>query len=238
MIRIGIDLGGTKTEGAAMSASGELLARERMPTPHDYAGTLDVIAALVARLESDHGPARIGVCHPGSLSPATGRIRNSNSHWLNDRPLGKDLDRHLGRPVRLANDADCFALSEARDGAGAGRRVVFGAILGTGVGGGIVIDGRLLDGAQGIAGEWGHNPLPWPKADELPGPPCWCGLKGCIETWLSGPGMAKDHARRTGDEVDARTIAASKHPTCRDTMERYVDRLARAFACVINLLGS
>lgn len=173
---------------------------------------------------------------PGSLSPATGRIRNSNSHWLNDRPLGKDLDRHLGRPVRLANDADCFALSEARDG---GRRGPAGRLRCH------PRHGRrrrhrdrrrLLDGAQGIAGEWGHNPLPWPKADELPGPPCWCGLKGCIETWLSGPGMAKDHARRTGDEVDARTIAASKHPTCRDTMERYVDRLARAFACVINLL--
>lgn len=192
MIRIGIDLGGTKTEGAAMSASGELLARERMPTPHDYAGTLDVIAALVARLESDHGPARIGVCHPGSLSPATGRIRNSNSHWLNDRPLGKDLDRHLGRPVRLANDADCFALSEARDGAGAGRRVVFGAILGTGVGGGIVIDGAFWMAPRALPANGATTPCPGPRRTNCPARPA-----GAASRAVSRPGCRGRAWRRT-----------------------------------------
>jgi fructokinase len=236
MIRIGIDLGGTKTEGAAMNAAGEVLARERRPTPPDYAGTLDTIAALVARLEADHGPARIGVGHPGSISPVTGRLRNANSQWLNDRPLGADLEGRLDRPVRLANDADCFALSEARDGAGAGARIVFGAILGTGVGGGIVIDGKLLDGAQRIAGEWGHNPLPWPRDDERPGPVCWCGQTGCIEAWLSGPALAADHARRTGVETDACTLALSDDADARASLERHADRLARAFASVVNLI--
>jgi len=236
MIRIGIDLGGTKTEGVAMNAAGELLARERRPTPPDYAGVLDTIAALIARLEAEHGPARIGVCHPGSLSPSDGCIRNANSQWLNGRPLGEDLEHRLDRPVRLANDADCFALSEASDGAAAGQRIVFGVILGTGVGGGIVIDGRLLEGAQRIAGEWGHNSLPWPRPDEVPGPACWCGLHGCIETWLSGPGLANDHARRTGETRAAHEIAASDTPACRDSMARHADRLARALASVVNLV--
>ncbi|MEA1943715.1 MAG: ROK family protein [Pseudomonadota bacterium] len=236
MIRIGIDLGGTKTEGVAMNAAGEVLARERVSTPPDYDGALDMIAALIARLEAGHGPARIGIGHPGSSSPADGRMRNANSRWLNGRPLGEDLERRLGRPVRLANDADCFALSEARDGAGAGHAIVFGVILGTGVGGGIVIDGRLLDGAQRIAGEWGHNPLPWPHENEIPGPACWCGLNGCIETWLSGPGLAQDHARHTGEMLEACEIARSDDPACRDSMARYADRLARALASVINLI--
>jgi fructokinase len=236
MIRIGIDLGGTKTEGVAMNAAGEVLARERVPTPPDYDGALDMITALVARLEAAHGPAHIGVGHPGSVSPADGRMRNANSRWLNGRPLGEDLEGRLGRPVRLANDADCFALSEARDGAGAGAGLVFGVILGTGVGGGIVIDGKLLEGAQRIAGEWGHNPLPWPAPEEVPGPACWCGQSGCIETWLSGPGLAQDHARQAGAALEAREIALSDDPACRDSMARHADRLARALASVVNLI--
>ena len=236
MIRIGIDLGGTKTEGVAMSADGALLSRDRVPTPPDYATALDTIAALVARLEAGHGPARIGIGHPGSVSPAGGRMRNANSQWLNGRPLGEDLEARLDRPVRLANDADCFALSEARDGAGAGHRIVFGVILGTGVGGGIVIEGKLLGGAQRIAGEWGHNPLPWPAPEEVPGPACWCGLNGCIETWLSGPGLAQDHANRTGETLAARDIALSDAPACRGSVERYAGRLSRALASVVNLI--
>ncbi len=166
----------------------------------------------------------------------TGHIRNANSQWLNGRALGSDLEARLDRPVRLANDADCFALSEARDGAAAGAGIVFGVILGTGTGGGIVIDGKLLDGAQRIAGEWGHNPLPWPQPDEYPGPQCWCGQTGCLETWLSGPGIAQDHARRTGITLTALEIARSPDPACQDSMARHADRLARALASVVNLI--
>lgn len=236
MIRIGIDLGGTKIEAAAMNAAGDILARERRPTPGSYGALLDTIVALIAHLESDYGPAKVGVGHPGSLSPKTGHIRNANSQWLNGRALGSDLEARLDRPVRLANDADCFALSEARDGAAAGAGIVFGVILGTGTGGGIVIDGKLLDGAQRIAGEWGHNPLPWPQPDEYPGPQCWCGQTGCLETWLSGPGIAQDHARRTGTTLTALEIARSPDSACRHSMARHADRLARALASVVNLI--
>jgi len=236
MIRIGIDLGGTKTEAAAMSGDGDILARERVATPADYAGTLDMIAALVARMEGEFGPSRVGIGHPGSLGPQTGLVRNANSTWLNGRPLKQDIEARLGGTVRMANDANCFALSEARDGAGADLRTVFGVILGTGVGGGIVIDGQPLGGAQGIAGEWGHNPLPWPTAGEQDGPACWCGKSGCIEAWLSGPGLSEDHARHYGERLDARTILNANNTACRDSAARHADRLTRALASVVNLI--
>ena len=212
MIRIGIDLGGTKIEAIALGPDGAELARERIKTPRNYAATLDAIAGLVARLEADldaaSRPGRIGIGHPGSLSPVTGHMRNANSTWLNGQPLQSDLEARLERPVRMANDADCFTLSEATDGAGLDSRVVFGVIIGTGVGGGISIEKQLLSGAQRIAGEWGHNPLPWPQPDECPGPNCWCGQSGCMETWLSGPGFARDHGMAAGGNADAREIAA------------------------------
>jgi fructokinase len=220
-VRIGIDLGGTKIEGIALDDGGRERARRRVPTPRgDYAATIDAIAALVRAIESTAGGAgRVGVGMPGALSRVTGRVKNANSTWLNDRPLQHDLEAALGRPVRLANDANCFALSEAVDGAGRGARVVFGVILGTGVGGGIVVDGRLLEGPNAIAGEWGHNPLPLPAGDDLPLPPCYCGRAGCIETYLSGPAL-----EREGGAAHERAIA------------RYEVRLARALAGVINVL--
>jgi fructokinase len=243
-MRIGIDLGGTKIEGALLGAGSKVLARERVATPRgDYPGALVAIAQLVQALETAAGTAGlpVGLGHPGSLSPVTGRLRNSNSTWMNDKPLKQDLERALGREVRLANDADCFALSEAIDGAGAGARCVFGVILGTGCGGGVVIDGRLLAGANGIAGEWGHNALPWPRPEwnEVPGPRCWHGGIGCLETWISGSGLAADHARVTGaplapEDIVARADAGDE--ACRATLARYEDRLARALAAVINLL--
>ncbi|WP_300542453.1 ROK family protein [Maricaulis sp.] len=236
MLRIGIDLGGTKTEAAVMDAAGRLLVRERIATPRDYAGTIDAIAEIIDDLEGRHGPARIGLGHPGSISPKTGNMRNANSVWLNGSPFKTDLEARLGREVRMANDADCFALSEARNGAGAGESVVFGVILGTGVGGGIVINGQLLTGAQHIAGEWGHNALPWPKPGELPGTTCWCGQSGCIETWLSGPGMAREHAERTGIAREPRDILAASDAASRDSRGRYIDRLTRALASVVNII--
>jgi fructokinase len=239
--RIGVDLGGSKIEGAAIDNSGRLHFRRRIPTPAgDYDGTISAIGAMVGAIEQLIGaPGTLGIGMPGAVSPATGLIKNANSTWLNGRPLQRDLEATLGRPVRLANDANCFALSEAADGAAAGCRTVFGVILGTGVGGGIVIDGRLLTGANSIGGEWGHNPLPWPTPDELPGRPCYCGRSGCIETFLSGPGMAADHQRHVGRDVSAAEIAsAAKNGDggCRATLDRYVGRLARALATVINLI--
>ncbi len=233
--RIGIDLGGTKIEGVLLHADGRLEPRRRVATPQgDYQAILDAIAGLVDHLDPC-GRLPVGIGTPGARSPETGLLRNSNSTCLNGRPLLDDLQTRLGRPVRLANDADCFALSEASDGAAAGARSVFGVIIGTGTGAGIVIDGRLLAGPNAIAGEWGHNPLPWPAHDELPGPPCYCGRHGCIETFLSGPGMARDHG--TGE--DSRAIVAAAEagdPRARATLDRYHDRLARALASVINLL--
>ncbi|WP_295884226.1 ROK family protein [uncultured Thiohalocapsa sp.] len=239
--RIGIDLGGTKIEGAVLTAAGELRQRRRIPTPrHDYDATLTAIAELATALSTE-GPcaAGIGVGTPGAISPFDGRLRNANSIWLNGRTLEADLARRLGRPVRIANDADCFALSEATDGAAAGAASVFGVIIGTGTGGGIVVHGRLLQGPNAIAGEWGHNPLPWPQPDELPGPPCYCGRHGCIETFCSGPGLSAAFERATGRRLDAAAIAAAAaagDAGAEATLQTYEQRLARALAAVINLL--
>lgn len=239
-MRIGIDVGGTKIEGIALSDAGATLCRERVPTPRDYPGTVAAIRALVRTLEGTVGEeGTVGVGIPGTIVPATGLVKNANSLWLIGQPLGSDLAEALQRPVRIMNDANCFALSEATDGAAAGAGVVFGVILGTGVGGGIVVRGALLDGANLIAGEWGHNALPRVTPDEVPGPDCYCGRSGCIETWLSGPAFVRDHARHTGIETDSRAIvaaAAEGEPAARATMARYVDRLARALASVVNLL--
>lgn len=240
MLRIGIDLGGTKTEIAAFAASGAELLRQREPTPSgDYEATLALIANLVGDAERKLGAtATIGIGTPGALSPSTGVMRNSNSTCLNQQPLRADLQRKLGREVRLANDANCFALSEAVDGAAAGAASVFGVILGTGVGGGIVINGKVIDGPNAIAGEWGHNPLPWPSDDERPGDTCYCGKRSCIETFLSGPGLACDHERATGTLMTSEDIAAkSNHDIdAAKTLARYEHRLARALASVINVL--
>ena len=233
-MRIGVDVGGTKIEAIALDSAGKIAARRRMATPRgDYDGTLDAIAGLVRELETEtRARARVGLCMPGAVSPATGLIKNANSTWLIGRPFDTDLARVLDRPVRLANDANCFALSEATDGAGAGARVVFGVILGTGVGGGIVVGGAPLTGPNAIAGEWGHNPLPWPRDDERPGPECYCGRRGCIETFLSGPGLARDHRVATGEDLSAEAIVSRAG----DAITRYTERLARALAHVINLL--
>ncbi|MGH7117231.1 MAG: ROK family protein [Stellaceae bacterium] len=239
--RIGIDLGGTKTEGVAIDAAGSVHARRRLATPTgDYRATIAAIVAVVATIEQQlgHG-ASVGIGMPGAISPTTGRVMNANSTWLNGRPLQQDLEATLARRVRLANDANCFALSEAVDGAAANAQTVFGVILGTGVGGGIAIGGRILAGANAIAGEWGHNPLPRPAPDELPGPPCWCGRSGCIETFLSGPALAADHRRHTGQSLDPPAIAHAAgrgDPDCGASLARYADRLARGLAAVINLI--
>jgi fructokinase len=240
-MRIGIDLGGSKIEGVALDRAGRVRARRRVATPAgDYEGTIAAIARLVAVLEEEVGAsASVGIGIPGTLVAATGLVKNANSTWLNRRPLGRDVEATLGREVRFANDANCFALSEATDGVAAGYDSVFGAILGTGVGGGIVIGGRLVIGANAIAGEWGHNPLPAPLPDESPGPLCYCGHRGCIETFLSGPGLAADHRRHGGAALAASEIAAAAaagDAACRATLDRYADRLARALAGVINLL--
>ena len=239
--RIGIDLGGTKIEIVALDEAGREALRRRVPTPKaDYAATLDAIVALVTDAERELGAAAtVGIGTPGSISRATGLLRGSNSVCLNGQPIRRDLARLLDRDVRITNDANCFALSEASDGAGAGADVVFGAILGTGVGAGIVVGGRPLDGPNAIAGEWGHNPLPWPRDDERPGPVCFCGHAGCIETFVSGPGIERDHLRVTGARRSSHAIvadAARGDAAAAATMARYEARLARALAHVINLL--
>jgi fructokinase len=239
--RIGIDLGGTKIEGAAVDGSGAVRVRRRVATPAgNYRATLEAIVALVGEIEHEIGePASVGVGMPGAISPITGMVKNANSTWLIGRPLQNDLETALGRPIRLANDANCFALSEATDGAAAAMATVFGVILGTGVGGGVAIGGRILVGANAIAGEWGHNPLPWPMPDEIPGPPCYCGRSGCIETFLSGPALAADHHHHSGRHLSAFEIAnRAEHgdAECGATLGRYVDRLARGLAAVINLI--
>jgi fructokinase len=239
-VRIGIDLGGTKTEALALGAGGRELLRLRRPTPPDYDGTLATIASLVAEVESTLGTrGTVGVGMPGTISPATGLVKNANSTWLLGRPLATDLSGVLGREVRLANDANCFALSEASDGAAAGAACVFGVIVGTGTGGGIVVGGHVLTGPNAIAGEWGHNPLPWPEEDEQPGPSCWCGKSGCIETFLSGPGLSRDHLAATGEERSADGIAAAAEAGdagAAATLARYAGRMARALASVVNVL--
>lgn len=241
MLRLGIDLGGTKTEIIALDDGGQELLRKRVTTKRgDYAATLTTIESLVEAAERELGAhGTVGIGTPGTISPATGRMRNCNSTWLNGKALRDDLMQRLGRDVHIENDANCFAMSEATDGAGAGHRVVFGVILGTGVGGGIVVDGKLLAGRNRVAGEWGHNPLPWQRDDERPGPACYCGKNNCIETFLSGPGLSGDHARHNGIELSAKEIvtAAERDEACSlASVERYEDRLARALAHVINVL--
>lgn len=240
-MRIGVDLGGTKIEAVALDDDGRELVRQRVPTPReDYPGTIDAIARLVETVEvetSRRGTVGIGI--PGALSRATGLLKNANSTWLNGRPLLQDLEARLDRRVRLANDANCFALSEAIDGAAAGAEVVFGVILGTGTGGGIVVRGEVITGPNAIAGEWGHNPLPAPQDDERPGPPCYCGRSGCIETFLSGPGLAADYARHTGETLLAEEVVRRAGEGKRDAvaaLQRYEWRLARALATVINTI--
>ncbi len=239
-MRIGVDVGGTKIEAIALSPAGEEIARRRVTTPPDYLPLVDAIAGLVRELERAAGEAgTVGVGIPGAVVPHTGLVKNANSVWLNGRPLGRDLEARLDRPVRLMNDANCFAISEATDGAAAGAHVVFGVILGTGVGGGIVVDGRILMGANLIAGEWGHNPLPWPRADEWPGPPCYCAKRGCVEAWLSGPGFERDHAEHTGRPLPSRDIvraAGGGDADAAATLVRYHDRLARALVSLIHVL--
>ena len=240
-MRLGIDIGGTKIEAAALDADGAIRLRRRVPTPAgDYHGIIATVKALVASIETDLGPAEsIGAGIPGMLSPATGLVKNANSTCLIGRPFDRDLAAALGRPVRLANDANCFALSEAVDGAAQGARVVFGVILGTGVGGGIVVDGRVLTGRNAIAGEWGHSPLPWPQDDERPGAPCYGGKHGCTETVHNGAGFSRAYAALTGRQAEAAAIAVhaeSDDAAAKAALARYVDRLARALATVINLL--
>ena len=239
--RIGIDLGGTKIEAAVLGDDGTIRARRRVPTPRDdYPATLQSIAALVEDLERELGAAGVvGVGMPGTISPATGLVKNANSVWLNGQALAEDLRRVVPRPLRFANDANCFALSEAVDGAAAGAGAVFGVIVGTGTGGGLVVNNRIWTGPNAIAGEFGHNPLPWPNLDEGPGPRCYCGKTGCIETYLSGPGLSRDHERTTGQSLDAAEIAAraaTGDAAAEATLRRYEDRMARALASVVNIL--
>ncbi len=239
-LRVGVDVGGTKIEAVALANDGAELARRRVPTPRAYEPTLGAIADLVATVERDVGArGTVGVGIPGTIVAATGLVKNANSTWLNGRPLGRDLAERLARPVRVMNDANCFALSEAVDGAAAGAAVVFGVILGTGCGGGVVVGGRCLVGPNQIAGEWGHNPLPWPTPEELPGAPCYCGQRGCLETWISGPGLARDHALRAGGALGTHEIVAAARDgdaAAAASMARYEDRLARGLATVINVL--
>ncbi len=250
-VRIGIDLGGTKIEGLALDEAGEEIARLRVLTPkHDYDGTIKAIVEVVSYLErraktskGDHPPASVGVGIPGTVVAATGLVKNSNSTWLNGMPLEKDLSAALGRPVRCANDANCLAVSEATDGAAAGKNMVFAVILGTGCGGGVAVDGRVHVGPNGVGGEWGHNPLPWATEDELPGPQCYCGQFGCLETWISGTGLANDHAnvhppdaghRLTGAEIVA--LAEKGDAAAEASLVRLENRIGRALASLVNLL--
>lgn len=243
-MRIGIDLGGTKIEGVVMGRDSEIIARERVPTPRgEYAESLAAIVTMVSRLEQRVGAngLPVGCGTPGITSPATGRIKNANSTRLNGQLLREDLEQRLGRPVRLANDADCLALSEARDGAGAGAPTVFAAILGTGVGGGLCIHGQLVAGPNAIAGEWGHNPLPWPRPewDESPGPLGWDGRYGSIETYCSGTGLADDHFRVSSQKMSGEDVVAAADRgdlPALATLARYEDRLARALSSIINIL--
>jgi fructokinase len=243
-LRIGIDLGGTKTEVIALDAEGHALLRRRAPTPvNDYDAILDGVVRLVREAEDacgvPRGSARVGIGTPGSLSPSTGLLRGSNSVCLNGMPVKQDLETRLARPIAMANDANCFALSEASDGAARGARIAFGVILGTGVGGGIVVHGRVLEGHNGIAGEWGHNPLPWPRDDERPGHACFCGRNACIETFLSGPGLLRDYRSHGGDACDSVPEIVARAATdspAEQALVRYEDRLARALAHVINIV--
>ena len=240
MIQIGIDFGGTKIEAAALDGSGRFLTRVRSPNPGDYDSAIRDVRDLIARAESEAGGSgTIGVGTPGSISPRTGRMRNSNSIYLNGRTFREDLQVALGRDVRLANDANCLALSETVDGAAAGARSAFAVIIGTGVGGGLVVDGQIVEGANGIGGEWGHVPLPWMKADEYPGEQCWCGKYGCLETLVSGTGFQDSYARSTGHRIDAPGIVQAVHRgdvAAVATLDKYIDQLGRALAMIANII--
>lgn len=240
-LRIGIDLGGTKISAVALAPDGSERARKRVPAPQgDYQASIEALTRLVRTLEAEIGQeASVGIGMPGSISPATSLAQNGNSVWLNGKPLQRDVEAALGRDVRMANDANCFALSEAVDGAGADARIVFGVIVGTGCGGGIVVDKAVVNGPRGIGGEWGHNPLPWPTADETPGPTCWCGRRGCMEVWVSGPALAADHTRATGQVMDPEAIVARALDGDQDasaTLERHSSRLARGLGSIVNLI--
>lgn len=240
MDRLGIDLGGTKIEAAVLSVAGQVVAKRRVPTPNSYDDTVRAVRDLVWTLESEAGQSlSVGVGCPGSVSPGTGLMRNANAVFLNGRSFREDLEEALARPVRLANDGNCLALSEAVDGAAAGAAVVFAVILGTGCGGGMAVHGRLVEGASGIAGEWGHVSLPWPSRNEVPGPRCWCGKNGCLETWISGTGLQRDHFRSTGETLAGEEITAgarASDPLARATFDRLLDRLARALAMICNIV--
>jgi predicted NBD/HSP70 family sugar kinase len=238
--RIGIDLGGTKIEGIVLTADGSVTQRVRLPTPsEDYDSTLETIAAIVSQLELQAGRCSVGVGTPGAISPTTARMKNANSTCLNGNPLQQDLERRLDRPIRIANDANCFALSEAVDGSGSGANVVFGVILGTGVGGGLVVNRRVIVGANAIAGEWGHNLLdPLTPNEALP-PRCYCGRQGCVESWLSGPALSRDHEAVTGERLTAEELHSALlagDAAAGRSLERYADRLARALSSVINIV--
>ena len=240
MVRIGVDFGGTKIEAAALTRDGKILSRLRKPTPHDYDAAIATVAALVAETEAAAGRCeRIGFAIPGSISPRSGLIRNANSTFLNGRPFAEDLERTLDRPVRLANDGNCLAVSEAVDGAGADAEVVFAMILGTGVGGGLAIGRRPVNGRNGVSGECGHMPLPWPAPHETPGPDCWCGLNGCLELWVSGPGFERDHHALGGPPLPAAKVveaARAGGAAAVEALARYVDRLARGLAVIVDVL--
>jgi fructokinase len=240
MLQIGVDFGGTKIEAAALDAKGTFIARVRAPNPGSYEAALDTIRTLIEQAESAagaHGTIGIGV--PGSISPLTGVMRNANTVWLNGRSLREDAAAALHRPVRMANDANCLALSEVADGAAGGSNLTFAVILGTGCGGGLVVNGNLIEGANGIAGEWGHIPLPWPKHDEFEAPTCWCGQRGCLETWISGSGLQRDHHARCGTAHAAEDIIRLMRDGdhgARASFDRYLDRLGRALAVVCNIV--
>ncbi len=239
-LRLGIDLGGTKIAGIALGPGDSVVAERRMPSPrNDYGATVRAVGEMVAALEQDAGASgSVGIGMPGSISPVTGRAQNANSTWLNGQPFASDLEARLQRRVRLANDANCFALSEATDGNGTGAGSVFGVILGTGCGGGLVLGGRLVDGRNGIGGEWGHNPLPWATSEEFPGPRCWCGRQGCLETWISGPALEADYKGASGGRLPAEEIArlaVSGNGAAQAALDRHAGRLARGLAHAVNL---
>jgi fructokinase len=239
-MQIGVDFGGTKIEAAALNHYGDFVLRRRLPNPGDYAGSIETVRRLVAEIENETGQkGTIGVGVPGSISRRTQMMRNANSTWLNGKPFPQDLRNALGRDIRVSNDADCLALSEASDGAMAGAKVGFAVILGTGCGGGLVVNGEIIDGANGIGGEWGHIPLPWPTAEEMNCDPCWCGKTGCLETWISGTGVTRDYERATGNMLTAQEIMAvaqAGDAAAKAVMDRFLDRLGRSLAIVGNIV--
>ena len=241
VIRIGVDFGGTKIEAAALDAQGQFVSRVRLPNPGAYWPAIQTVVSLVARAEHEAGVsgASVGIGVPGSISPKTGSMRNANSVWLNDKPFDRDLAEALRRSIRLQNDANCFTLSEATDGAAAGAAVVFGVILGTGCGGGLTVRGRPVEGHNRIAGEWGHTPLPWPLATEFDARKCWCGRSNCLETWISGSGFREDYRRQTGCMPSGEEIVAAARAgeaAAGAALDRYIDRLGRALAVICDLL--